>query len=221
MERKNVIIIGTSRCGKSTIANKIIGEEVFEVNSTQSSFSIAKKEKYMLGKHYEVTVIDTASLNSRIFCKENVESYLKENGIEWINLIIFVIRAGRLTGVDKKLINSGLSTFSISTLKSTSALVISHCEQFNERKCDCIIQDFREDSHTKAIAQLMGRGIITTGIPSVEEYDDELFKTLESSIESDVAKVEDLIAKADYQVDLNYMFRHSYFEEILKHCAIL
>ena len=221
MEQKNVIIIGTSRCGKSTIANKIVGKDVFEINSRHSSFNIDDCEKNIAGKKYKITVIDTASLNSSDFSKTNIEAYLKGHGVEWINLVIFVIRAGRLTGVDKKIINSGLSIFSISALPNTCALAISHCEQFNERRRELIIQDFIQDPHTKAIAQLMGKGIITTGIPAAEDYDGEHFKDLESSIMEDTAKLENLIDQANDKVELDYMFRYSNFFEILKGCVIV
>lgn len=214
METKNVIIIGTSRCGKSTIANNIIGKDVFARNSGESSFGIETEKKNISGKGYKITVVDTPCLNSRNICKESIEAHLIEKKIEEINLIIFVIKAGRLTGVDKKLLNNATLIFSPSTLQSIAALVISHCEQYDETKRNWIIRDFKDDPYTKELAQSVGNGIITTGIPLVEDCNDTLFEDLEDSIKNDIAKLDDLVAKANERVDLNNLFRptgHSYF----------
>lgn len=198
--------MGTSRSGKSTIANNILGKDVFPINSGESSFGIKTEKKNILGKDYKITVVDTPCLNSRNNCKGNMEAHLRENEIEGINLIIFVIKAGRITGADKKLLNNAMLIFSPSTLQSIAALVISHCEQFDETKRNWIIRDFKDDPYTKELAQSVGNGIIATGIPSVEDCNDTLFEALEDSIKNDIAKLEDLVAKANERVDLNNLF---------------
>ena len=212
LDQRDIIVLGASCCGKSTIANRILNEDFFEIKSdlsqTPSSMQCKKTQRVLNNKLYKITVIDAAGFDSEQFCRENFEKLFKSYDIQKINLIIFVIKAGRIGASERQLLESKMSTFMKSELEKTSALIFTHCELFNDEKRKDIIEDFKSDHYLGTIAQLMTMGIITTGMPSPKEWNDAIYKSFESSIKDDIVKLEEIIIKADDSIDVNDLFQN-------------
>ena len=210
-EKRTILIIGTSRCGKSTIANKMLGNDEFKINSNISSntsqtepFCMHEGTRKISGKKYNISVIDAIGFDSELFNRENMEMFLENKKICNINLIAFVIKAGKISVSERTDLQSSITYFATSSLQQTSALIFTRCELYDDQKRESIIEEFKKDDYLGKIAQLMQTRIITTGIPSDNKV---LLNRLEDSIKKDTAQIDKLITEAGEAVDVNSIFQ--------------
>jgi len=63
VQKRKILILGKTGCGKSTIANKIIDQERFQVSSSLQSMTAEVQDKTNVvkidDKSYEICVMDT------------------------------------------------------------------------------------------------------------------------------------------------------------------
>lgn len=222
MEHRNIIVIGPKNTGKSTIASKILMQGNYPYQP--KDITVRKTEKLICNVDYKITILDTVGHTTASMSREGVrhlKEHLRRNNIDVIHLVLFVIRAGRLSGDDKRILESIMAEFRHPQLANISALAITHCEQYNDKKRQDIIMQFRRDNYTSRISNLMRGGIITTGFASTEEYY-QGFGTLEAENKTDLENVDNIIAKAVNGVETNELFRSTnVFEELCKSCIIL
>ena len=66
-EKCSVVVVGVTGCGKSTICNKILGEELFQVAQGFQTVTAGVESKGksidILGQTMDVTVVDTVGLS--------------------------------------------------------------------------------------------------------------------------------------------------------------
>ena len=179
MARRNVLVIGKTGAGKSTVANKIIGENVFTTSgSVQSSTSGNSYHDVAVvdernGKYYSIRIIDTIGFEDTGTTTSNeeiiksVKRYFQTHTPEGIHLIIFVFRKGRFTQEEKKVFEFITEKFGAS-IKPLSALVITHCDNETDEAREEIISNFQENPLTRGIANLMGKGIYAVGFADLE-----------------------------------------------------
>ena len=228
-EERIILIIGSSRCGKSTIANIMLGSDECNINLNPSSnpsqvspFCIHKKRKKINEKEYIITIIDSIGFDSELFSRQGIENFLHTKKILKINLIAIVIKAGRISVSERMELESNLTSLATSTLEQTSALIFTHCEIYDDQKRKLIIEEFIKDHYLGKIAQTMQMPIVTTGIPSDKEFNKEIFKSLEDSIKKDITQIEELITKAKNSVDVNNIFQDTDEKSTnIRRCRIL
>ena len=183
MARRNVLVIGKTGAGKSTVANKIIGKNVFTVGrSVESSTSVNSHYDVLVvdqrnRKEYAIRMIDTIGFEdtgnenrTRTSNKEIIESvkdYFQTHTPEGLHLIIFVYRKGRFTLEEKKVFEFIIEKFE-ANIKPLSALVITYCDNETDEARQQVISNFRENPLTRGIANLMGKGIYAVGFADLE-----------------------------------------------------
>ena len=183
MARRNILVIGKTGAGKSTVANKIIGQNVFTTSgSVESRTSVNSHCDVMVvdernGNLYAIRMIDTIGFedtgnedrdktsNEEII--ESVKRYFQTYTPEGLHLIIFVYRKGRFTQEEKKVFDFIAEKFE-ADIKPLSALVITCCDNETDEAREEIISNFREKPLTRRIANLMGKGIYAVGFPDLE-----------------------------------------------------
>ena len=216
--KRNVLIVGLDETGKSTIASKIRDHSACVDLNHQPTQTIAQEfefAKEICGKNYLITVIDAMGFGtSTAMSKERVTeliTYLRGREIYAINLIFFVIKSGRLQGDEKSILESAIQKFNRSHLSNISALLITHCEQYNEALQERIIALFKDGDHTRPISNLMSKGILTTGFTSQDYCNEALLENIERDIRSSLEKIEDLIAESSTEEEITNLFnmRHS------------
>ena len=206
-EYRNIMIIGPNNTGKSTIASKILACD--DLSQTQTIATVNKTERTISGNNYEITVVDAIGLGSSKAMSQQRVTELKKclmrQKIYTINLILFVIAADRLTRSDKSILESAIERFNHSNMSKISALAITYCEQYHETKRRDIVKLFEEGDYTKAISDLMGKGIITTGFVSPHNCNE----LLESNDEDDLNKIDNLIVKSCTEEETSEIFHAS------------
>lgn len=178
---RTVLVLGKSGGGKSTVANKILGNTLgtfFVAKSLGSQTSdISCKQVVLLHSHreYVIKVIDTMGLFDTAMGKSGnkevvniVKRYLLKEIPEGVNLILFVCRQGRWTNEEQETFDCFNASFR-DTVKDISALVFTGCENLDERERKKLMADFTTDSTGKRteITTRMSKGIYTVGFPDI------------------------------------------------------
>ena len=216
-EKRNVVIVGKTGAGKSTVGNRILGDGRFEVDSTPSSvtsFATASSNTFTKdGVEYSVTVIDTIGLydNSGKLSNEqimdNTRKTIKEN-VDGLHLVIFVIKNGRFTQEERTTFDTIHKKFS-TNIDPISALVITGCEGVNKEK---VIQQYKENHVTKQIVAHMQKGIYAVGFPDTNELEGPFQDIFTKSAEEDKATLQELVVRCDTM----YLKAELYDEEFWK-----
>ena len=111
MSHRNVVVIGKSGAGKSTVANKLLDEETFKVAASVDGITgvISHSEVTIEqgGKLYLTKVVDTVGLmDPKLQEKDtiaDIKRYFRHIFPYGINLIMFVFRMGRFTAEERDL----------------------------------------------------------------------------------------------------------------------
>lgn len=204
-------MIGKSGTGKSTIINKIIGKEVFEVSLVKSSpltQHINTTVHINNQKEYQCNFVE-AKLVSPVICSSIHDSfveqfrYIKEEVGGKLNLIIFVVRCGLLTYEEKYGFDMYIKV--LHNCKCISACVITHCELYpmNRRpkilkECQHYMGDFVPSLDTEMYA---------VGFPYLDAVNDELSdyvaKLFTRNAQKDISELHQLIDKSNVAVDVS------------------
>ena len=222
MEYRNVIIIGPKNTGKSTIASRIVLCSDYPRQAKETTLRSA--EKVLSDTQYRITVIDTTGFYASEASRErgnHLKEFLRSHNINIIHLIIFVIRAGRLTGEDRRNLESIAAIFRAPQLSGISALIITHCEQYNDKRKQDIIAQFKDEKYTSSIGNLMQRGILTTGFVAADDYDQRFLEDLRTDNKIDLENIDGIIAEAAHGVQTTLLFRLTLFQQFIKSCLIL
>ena len=183
MARRNILVIGKTGAGKSTVANKIIGQNLFTTSESLESRTSVNSHRDVVvvdernNNEYSIRMIDTIGFedtgnedrdktsNEEII--ESVKRYFQTYTPEGLHLIIFVYRKGRFTQEEKKVFDFIVEKFE-ADIKPLSALVITYCDNETDKAREEIISNFQENRLTRRIANLMGKGIYAVGFPDLE-----------------------------------------------------
>ena len=205
--KRNVIILGKTGCGKSTLANKILNENRFQVSGKVSSETADIQSEVNIvtieGTRYQITVTDTVGFfdtkqrNKRfnnVIMKKIISELIKV-APHGLNLIIFVFRNGRFTEEERECFDIVTRHFK-TLIEKASMLVITNCGKKQDVR-QAAVKDFVSNEFTKPFANSMQKGIYTVDFPDISEYDDEIAEVLKPRIKSDQAALHKVIAAAD------------------------
>ena len=204
---RNIIVLGKTGCGKSTLANKIIcsseENETFTVEPHSMPNKIQSSIDYVqIGqKTYAINIIDTIGLfdpQSKVLKADanvlsDLKLHMRERAPEGVSLIIFVINFRRFTEEEKSFFKIIYQHFT-DCIKELSCLVITGCDGLTEDARRKLISDFKVDDLTKEYAAMMKKGIYTVGFPKTSNLSPLAKKYVISEMQDDIAPIHNLIA---------------------------
>ena len=228
VENRNVVVLGKTGAGKSTVANKISGLERFEVKNVASSVTAdvtavsCTLDDEDARVRYNFKIIDTIGVFDTKYKNDDVMATIKKffqtEAPEGVNLVLFVFRKGRFTEEEKNTFD-----FIIKNLRRQisdhSALVITSCEDLNETGRQEFLQSFIT-SEAKDVANFMKKGICMVGFPDVSNMKPRVRQALEEDMQDEIKRLREIVKKADKKCLGKEMFELTFWER-LKQCVIL
>jgi len=209
--KRNVVVIGKTGSGKSTVANKILCLDddkrcfnvQFSYQAVTTTIDNATRNIPIGSETYAVNVIDTIGFSdTRITGAKSDDAIMKEikkeltdRAPEGINLLIFVFRHSRFTNEEKAAFDKIQKSFS-HLINRISLLVITNCEQLTRGAREKVIIDFKNDPLTKDFAKMMTKGIYTVGFPDTETLAPVFKSAMLQSMKEDISPIHQIIAYA-------------------------
>ena len=209
--KRNVLVIGKTGCGKSTVANKILCKDddarIFDVQPSYQAVTtrIANQiSRIRMGSTiYEINMIDTIGFSdtrksgakSDDMIMKEIKKEMQDRAPEGINLLIFVFKHGRFTNEERVVFDKIQKNFS-HLINKISLLLITNCETLGEEAREKVIDDFRSDPLTKDFAKMMLKGIFTVGFPDTKGVKPVFKQEIVQSMKDDISPVHKLIANA-------------------------
>ena len=208
MQRRNVLVLGRTGAGKSTVANQIVGKKLFAVEK-QSAASVTKEP---VSKETEVTVediqylfkaIDTVGLfdtpnTSHAAIFRQAKAFFRDKVPEGVSLVLFVSGKGRITEKEEIVtIQSLINNFGKEKISDISALIVTHCEDMDSDARSAYVEELRSNDRTKHIASFMRKGIYTVGFPDLDKASPQLKAIYEESAKEDAADLHKLVRDCD------------------------
>lgn len=233
MER-NVVVLGKTGGGKSTVANKILetspGEkQPFEVSDRKVTDSTTTKATAAItflttvdGCQYLVKVIDTVGLfdtagktNKEII--DATKQYIRDQIPDGVNLILFIYRQGRWTKEEQDTFDFITKNFR-NEISHISALVITGCDGYDQPQKEDVVKDFTESK--PAIAGFMEKGIHPVGFPDMAKLKPKLKEAYEEDARSDQEELRRLIYSCDDKKLSREIMGETLWNKVAK-CTIL
>lgn len=197
---RNVLILGKAGVGKSTVANQILGSQVFQISTPVDSVTRQFRSNIVTGHAgkndtmYNIKLIDTVG-QTNSFSIEHIVDDMKhflERFPAGIHLILFVSKNARFTNEDCKAFNFIIKMFGDS-IADISALVVTCCEGLHEKAREGLVKEFYEKENTKDITCAMKKGVFTVGFPTVDTVKLELQPIYKESAKKDEEKLRLLV----------------------------
>ena len=235
---RNIIVLGKTGCGKSTLANKIIcsseGNETFKVerayhsvtNKIESSIEFVQigQETYTINMIDTIGLCDTGSEKSKTDSSilSEIKINMKDRAREGISLIIFVFRNGRFSEEERKVFTILDQNFK-DYIKELSCLVITGCDGLNEQAREKLISDFKTDELTKKFAAIMTQGIFAVGFPKLSDLGTRAKEAAILQMQDDIAPIHSLIVKSKKMHLHDEIQSNALWEKLYSYsfCAIL
>jgi len=206
VEDRNIVVVGKTGAGKSTVANKILGLEKFEVKNIATSTTTQVEARCSSFRdsssrtQYNFTVIDTVGLfdtkksTSNIDVMTKIKDFVQNESPKGINLVLFVFRKGRLTEEERHTFKHIIDKFS-RQISDFSALIFTGCDgQSDDAK-----KEFRTSFETEAgdTAKFMKKGIYMVGFPDVSKMKPSMKEVMEEEIKEQAEMLRKVVMEAD------------------------
>ena len=217
--KRNIVVIGKTGCGKSTIANKILcADDDNRIFGVENSFrSITTKATNVIcyvrigSTTYTINMIDTIGFSDtrnetrNEVIMDETKKEIQDRAPEGINLLIFVFKHGRFTDEERVTFDKIQKKFS-DLINIVSLLVITNCELLTKAAREKVITDFKTDPLIKDFAKMMTKGIFTVGFPDTKSLNPMIDKSAVIQImRADIALIHRIIASASNRF-LQYEF---------------
>lgn len=224
-KRRNVVVLGKCGAGKSTVANNIVGHDVFTVGSSLGSVTEKPSHTEVIatgkdGTQYNFKVIDTVGLfdmqKTNKATINSVKSYFKKRVPEGVNLVLFVFKHGRFTPEEKETFDYIIKNFR-KEISGISALVVTSCEDLDEEGREKVKKEFSSNASTTDLASFMGKGIFTVGFPDLKNVKEKYREDYKADAEQDAEVLRELVYECSELRLSQEMFQESFWSK----CTIL
>ena len=176
MKVVNVLLIGRSQAGKSTLLATLLNPQ----QAVQGRcFSVTREPQitaFVLNDDrnnisYTINVIDTPGLTEKridnLKSREDEEliriiKYYISNKITYLNIVIYVTVAKRTHELDAEAFQH-IRTFLGDEFESNSLLVISHCEEIPKKRFEQILKDMKTFPETNIMINYCKLGVLPYG----------------------------------------------------------
>ena len=232
IQKRNIIVLGKTGAGKSSVANRIVGMDLFEV-TTSSVSSVTKhpsvKEASVIhdGIQYTFKTIDTVGLfdtaektNEEIF--REAKTFIRERVPEGISLVLFVFKEGRFTPEERKTFESLTKNFGKSKITDISALIVTCCENMTPKARIALVEEMKSNERTNKITSFMKKGIYPVGFPNLKEVDPRIKEVHEETAKQDAETLHKLIRNCEDKMILSKdILTESFWEKLKSSCTFL
>ena len=184
-------MIGNSAVGKTTLIKKISGMNCPLISkSTEYPFPSTSQNitttLCINNKEYHCTFIELFANYIGLVANTNKRQCLRQ-----LNLLIYVCRHDCFSCEEKEELKKYISFFH--DAQNISALVITGCENHNDKERLNLVERFKSNENTKDIATSMKNGIYTVGFPDLTNCPRWSKEALESTAQKDISKIHELI----------------------------
>ena len=231
-EQRNVIVLGKTGGGKSTVANMILealgGESPFKIsdgNVADSATTEAQAAIAMLQTsqcNYYVKVIDTVGFfdtkgtsNKRIV--NDTKQFVRDQVPIGLHLVLFIYKNGRWTRDEQDTFNFITKNFE-EEISAISALVVTGCDGFDDARKQEIIAEFKE--LRPDIANFMQKGIYPVGFPDLNKLKEGLREPYKADMKVDQETLRALIYSCSELKLRREIIGETFWEKASK-CTIL
>lgn len=231
IERRNVLVVGKSGAGKSTVCNQLLNiPDAFTVkeyhDDDKADPSCCHKESKIKAekKEYLFKVIDTIGyFDQNLSNKEilnKMKTYLQANLSEGLNLIIFVFRRGRFTKEEEEAFKI-LTTHFQDSIPQFSALVITNCDESDDEGRQRFVEEFKANKKSKPIAEFMKKGIYPVGFPDIQKMKPKLRDAYMEDIQTDRNVLLEVVKASSEECLRAEIFQPIFWETLQEKCTIL
>ena len=228
VEDRNVVVVGKSGAGKSTVANKVLGLEKFAVKNIVNSLTSQVEARCSTfydessRTRFNFKVIDTVGLfdptKSNIDLMTKIKTFFQSDSPKGVNLVLFVSRKGRFTIEERHTFDYIIHNFS-NEISEFSALIFTCCDGQSDTANQEFLASFeREES---SIASFMKKGIYTVGFPSVSNMKPRMKEVMEEEIKQQTEMLRKLVMEADKRCLGREMFQSTFWDRMVQPCSIL
>lgn len=227
IRRRNIVVLGKTGAGKSTVCNHIAGRYAFPVADSAASVTMTTNHAEVVFQEpdnieYHFKVIDTVGVfdhkrtNNAVI--KDIKKYFRNKIPEGLSLFVFVFKQGRFTPEEKATFDFLISNFK-EHISPISALIITNCEQKSAASRQRIVEDFRTHEQTRNIAQFMKKGVYCVGFPQIDELDEEMQPIMEKRSKKDEKILRELAYSCGDMRLSRELFEESIWEK-MKICPI-
>lgn len=227
LENRNVVVVGKTGAGKSTVANKILSLEKFAVKNVAKSvtsqvearcstfYDQSSRTRYNFKVIDTVGVFDTRLKNDDVMKK--IKTFFQNDSPEGINLVLFVFRKGRFTDEERRTFDYIIGNFN-DQISDFSALVLTCCDGQSDAANQEFLASFQREA--RRIVSFMKKGVYMVGFPDVSKMRPRMKEAMEEEIKEQAEMLRKVVMKADKRCLGKEMFELTFWEKV-KQCFIL